>query len=127
MGRTRSFARVTSIDTLLFGFPYQGAQHGILTIRKAPQWGLNIILSIERGQFVCNSQTCTVNVRFDKGPVRHFAATGPSDYSTTVLFLQNERRFLSLMQKARTVDIEATFFQEGSQTFQFNVEGFKQQ
>jgi hypothetical protein len=127
MGRTRSVARVTSVNTLSFGSSGQEPQHGTLTVRRSAEWGLNILLGIERGQFLCSGKTCTVGVRFDSGPVRQFKATGPADYSTTVLFLQNEQRFLSQMRKAHTVHIEATFFQEGLQTFEFNVEGFKQQ
>jgi hypothetical protein len=41
MGRKRSFARVTSTNTLSFDFPYQGSQNGTLTIRKS-QSGTNV-------------------------------------------------------------------------------------
>jgi hypothetical protein len=127
MGRTRSVARITSVNTLSFGSSSQEPQHGTLTVRRSAEWGSNILLGIERGQFLCSGHTCTLGVRFDDEPVQRFKASGPADYSTTVLFLQNERRFLSQMREAHTVRIEATFFQEGSRTLEFNVEGFKQQ
>jgi hypothetical protein len=51
MGRKQSFASVESTNTLSFGFPYQNAQHGTLTIRKSAQWGTNVLVRIEHGQF----------------------------------------------------------------------------
>lgn len=125
MGRKRSFAHVTSTNTLHFDFPYQGSQYGTLTIRKSARWGTNVAVRIERGQFLCGIDECTVNVRFDTGPIQRFSAGGPDDQSTTTLFLNNEGRFISQLRKAKVVRIEATFYQEGSQALEFNVEGFK--
>ena len=124
MGRKRSFARVTSTNTLSFDFPYQGSQNGTLTIRKS-QSGTNVIVRIERGQFLCGLDECTVNVRFDSGPIQQFSASGPDDHGTTTLFLGNEGRFVSQLRKAKIVRIEAKFYQEGSQALEFHVEGFK--
>jgi hypothetical protein len=52
MGRKRSFAHVTSTNALNFDFPYQGNQHGTLTIRKTARWGTEVLFRIERGQFL---------------------------------------------------------------------------
>jgi hypothetical protein len=125
MGRKRSFASVTSTNTLSFDFPYQGIQHGTLVIRKAAESGTNVIVRIERGQFLCPLDDCTVNVRFDAGRIQQFSASGPTDHSTTTLFLENEARFVSQLRRAKVFRVEATFYQHGSQTLEFNVEGFK--
>jgi hypothetical protein len=124
MGRKRSFAHVMSNNSLSFDFPYEGSQHGTLVIRKSPQWGTNVMVCIERGQFLCGIDQCIVNVRFDGGPIQRFSASEPSDHSTTTLFLRNEGRFVSQLRRAKVVRIEATFYQEGSQALEFNVEGF---
>jgi len=125
MGRKRSFARVSSTNTLDFGFPYQGSQLGTLTIRKAIDSGTNVILRIEHGQFLCGIEGCGVNVRFDSRPIQRFSASGPNDHSTTTVFIENEARFISQLRKANTVRIESTFYQEGSQTLEFDVQGFR--
>ena len=125
MGRKLSFAEVTSTNTLAFGFPYQGSQHGSILIRKSPQSGTNVMFRIERGQFICGIESCTINVRFDDGPIQKFSATEPSDHGTTTLFIDNETRFLSQLRKAKILRLEATFYQEGRQGLEFDVEGFK--
>lgn len=125
MGRKRSFASVTSTNTLSFDFPYQGSQHGTLTVRKSAHWGTNVVLHVEKGQFLCGIDECILDVRFDSGPIRQVSAGGPADHSTTVLFLHNESTLISQMRKAKIVRIEATFYQEGSKTLEFNVEGLK--
>ena len=125
MGRKQSFAIVESTNTLTFGFPYEGRQWGMLTIRRSARWGTNVLVRIERGQFLCGIEDCTVNVRFDSGPIQSFSAVEPADHSTTELFLHNEARFISQLRRAKVVRVETTFYQEGSQTLEFNVEGFK--
>lgn len=122
MGRKRSFASIRSLNTLDFGFPYSGSQHGTLMIRK--KGSTDVLLSIERGQFLCGVENCTVNVRFDEGPIQHFEAAPPADQSTTNLFIEDASSFIAQLRKAKTVNIEATFYQEGSQTLEFNVRGF---
>ena len=124
MGRKRSFAAVVSTNTLDFDFPYSGTQHGRLTLRKKSS--TDVYVTIERGQFLCGIDNCTVNVRFDEGPIRHFTAVPPADQSTTVLFIEDTPSFITQLRKAKTLHIEATFYQEGlTGALEFNVEGFK--
>jgi len=127
MGRKESLAYVKSTNTLSFDFPYQGIQHGILLVRKSSYRGTNVAVQIERGQFLCGIRDCTVDVRFDNGPIQRFSAAEPSDHSTTTLFINNEPRFISQLRKAKLVRVEATFFQEGTQALVFNVEAFRSQ
>lgn len=125
MGRKRSFAIVTSTNMLDFKFPYRGSQHGTLMFRRSAESGLNVLLSIERGQFICGFNDCAVNVRFDSGQIMRISASAPADHSSTLLFLENEARLLSLTRKSKIARFEATFYQEGAQTLEFNVEGLE--
>jgi hypothetical protein len=125
MGRALSFAAVESTNTLEFGFPYQGVQHARLTIRKKTGHETDVYVAIEKGQFLCGVENCTVNVRFDQGSIRHFTAVPPSDHSSTVLFIEDAPDFTGAVRKAKQVTIEATFYQEGSQGLEFDIEGFK--
>lgn len=52
-GKKAQFASTNSTNVLSLQFPYQGAQHATLVLRKHPRMGIDAILSIERGQFVC--------------------------------------------------------------------------
>lgn len=123
MGRQRSFASVTSDNTLSFAFPYQGSQNATLTIRRVSQLGTDVMVQIQRGQFLCGIEECAINIRFDSGPVQQFSASGPTDHSTTLLFINGAPRFISLLRKTKAVRVEATFYQEGRHVLEFNVEG----
>ncbi len=126
MGRPQSFAIATSSNELDFAFPYGGLQHGTLTIRKTTQWGTDVILSIEQGQFICDpTDGCTVDVRFDHGAIHRYSASPPSDYSTTELFLSNTSSLIAHLRHAKTARFQSTFYDEGEQTLEFDVEGLK--
>ncbi|WP_233881015.1 zinc ribbon domain-containing protein [Paraburkholderia flagellata] len=118
------FAAVSSTNELTFGFPYSGAQHAQLALRKHVRYGKDVMLQIERGQFLCHIRSCTVTVRFDDGNGQKFTATGPSDNSSTVLFIEPFNKFYAAMVKAKRVRIEATFFHEGDRTMDFDVSDF---
>lgn len=126
MGKgTVYYAANVSTNTLDFKFPYTGEQHATLTLRKHPRQGNDVLFSIERGQFVCMIDRCSVLVRFDDGDSVRFNAVEPSDHSTTALFLTPFDKFYSRMQKAKRVRIQADFYQEGSRTLDFDVAGFE--
>ncbi|MHC8376426.1 zinc ribbon domain-containing protein [Pseudomonas sp. MDT1-16] len=115
-------AEVDSINTLSFGFPYSGAQRATLELRKHPRWGSDVILQVERGQFLCNSYDgCSVSVRFGGGKPQRFSASEPSDNSTTYLFISDYRKFMSQLRKVDEVVIEASFYQSGNQALKFST------
>jgi len=108
-----------------FGFPYTGSQRAILQLRIHPKYGKNAIISIEKGQFLCGFDGCSVSVKFDEGKPQTYSVNEPADHSTTYLFLNNYDRFLAGVKKSTTVYIEAQFYQEASQVFEFYVSGLK--
>jgi hypothetical protein len=121
-GKQAIQAVVTSNNTVNFSSPYRGAQHARLVIRAHPRHGTDVILHIEKGQFLCSSlNKCELLVRFDEQQARKFAAVEPADRSSTSLFISPTARFLTALQKAKRVQIEATFYQEGSRVFAFDV------
>ncbi|WP_350647217.1 hypothetical protein [Pseudomonas sp. HY13-MNA-CIBAN-0226] len=116
-------AQVDSTNTLSFDFPYSGLQRATLELRKHPRWGSDVILQVERGQFLCNSYDgCSVNVRFGNGKPQRFWANQASDNSTTYIFVSDYGKFVNQLRKAGEVVIEASFYQAGNQAMKFSVE-----
>ncbi len=122
---TNKFAYVISTNELTFDFPYGGPQHSILTLRKHVRHGKDVLLQIERGQFLCHIRSCSVTVRFDDANGQSFSATEPSDSDSTLLFIEPFDKFYASMLKAKRVRFEATFFQQGNRTLEFDVSGFE--
>lgn len=117
-------AVIQSENTVNFDFPYQGPQHGTLQIRDHPTYGSDVILTIERGQFLCQSYTdCQIRVRFDESSAQRWNAVGPADNSSTAIFLRNQAGFRQRLRSAKVVRIQAAIYQEGEPTFEFHVAG----
>jgi len=127
MGRgTIKNALVDSINKLSFAFPYQGLQSATLQLRKHPKYGKDVIVSIEKGQFLCNSyRGCKVSVRFDNRKPLRYNVSEPSDNSSTYIFIRNYKSFVSRAKKSKKIYIEAEFYQEGIRVMEFNSEGLK--
>jgi hypothetical protein len=123
-GQTTRSAQLTSSNTVNFAFPYNGAQHATLLLRRK-RGGDDVMLIIEKGQFLCGYGGCSVTVRFDEKTPRRFRAAGPEDNSTTVLFINNERSFIAEAKKAKIIRIEAVIYQNGSPVFEFETAGLQ--
>jgi hypothetical protein len=125
MGRgTVRTASTTSTNTVSFDFPYSGEQHATLTLRSHPEHGKDVILRIERGQFLTGIEGCTVTLRFDDSPPMKLHGNEPADLSTNVLFIEGFERVAGNLERAKKLKIEAPFYQEGNQVFEFDVQGF---
>lgn len=127
MGRgTISLATTKSTNKAKFGFPYNGAQRATLTIRNHPKSGINVLFSIQKGQFLCSSYDgCVVYVKFDNEQPIKFSASGASSHDSTVIFINKENYFLSKLSKAKKLRIQSEFYNEGSVVFKFNVNNLK--
>jgi hypothetical protein len=119
-------ASIFSINMFEFAFPYAGLQNAELILRKHPEYGNDVILKIKRGQFLCNYNGCSVNVKFSnqQKPIT-FSAVEPADNSSETIFIRGFDRFLANLKNSETVKIEATIYQEGSRVFEFNTKALK--
>lgn len=126
MGRgTIKNAFVKSLNQVEFDFPYKGPQRATLQLRIHPKYGKDVILSIDRGQFLCGIDGCSVNVRFGSGKPVAYRVSEPADHSTTHLFIGSYEQFSANTKKVGRVSIEAQFFQQGNRVFEFDVTGLK--
>jgi hypothetical protein len=119
-GKTTYYANVLSSNTIEFGFPYQGAQNGQLSIRRHPQYGRNVILQIERGQILCSSYgDCSIKIAFDQNPPFTIQGNEPADNNNTTVFLPYS--LVSRIAKASEMRISFNAYQEGAPTLIFPV------
>jgi hypothetical protein len=124
-GRPARYATILSENAVNFGFPYNGLQRGTITIRDHPTYGHDVIFSIERGQIQCPSyEDCAIRIRFDLEEASQWSAVGPSDNSTTSVFIRNHELFVAKLRAARTVLVQIPVYQEGEPLFEFAVGGF---
>lgn len=126
MGRgTVKIATVESANLVEFRFPYGGAQRAELDLIVRPWLGKDVLLSLKNAHFLCQMDGCNVTVRFDNGKAERFSASGPSDHSTTAIFIRGYDRFVRQLARAKVLRIEAQFYQDGSRVFEFDVSGLK--
>lgn len=115
-------ATLASTNSLSLGFPYRGENYGVLQIRQHPKYGLDVIVSVQKGQVLCRSYDgCSVSVRFDDQAPVVFSGVGPADHGSTSVFLRPELRFISLAKKAKRVLVQLSFYQSGEQVLSFET------
>ena len=107
-------------------FPYQGAQHATIQLRRHPKWGKNVIFSIEKGQLTCDVYECKIRVRFGDGQPVTYIAGRAEDGSSEVAFIPQYDGFLDRMRKVNSIRIEFSVYQGGNIVQEFNVRGFDQ-
>jgi hypothetical protein len=116
-----SYAQLQSDNSLNLGFPYKGKNHGNLTVRQHPKYGLNVIFTIDKGQLICRSYDgCSVMVRFDDKPAVRFGANGPADHSSDTIFISGASQFVASASKAKRILVQANVYQSGSPVLEFS-------
>jgi hypothetical protein len=125
-GSQTFFARTTSTNQVQQSAPYDGGTSMTMTVRKHPEWGTDVILTISEGQMMCPSYDgCEGMVRFDDGPAQRLAFNGPADNSSETVFVVGAKSFIAKLKKAKKVTIEKTLYQAGAPQFEFDVSGFE--
>lgn len=122
-GKIAYYVTTPSKNEIYLKPPY-GNVSGKLFIRKHPRYGVDVLMEVERGQIPCpNYSPCSVLVRFDEKEPKKFEASNPSDGSRNAIFIRNPSLFVNEAKKASSIKIQATFYQNGSQILEFNIEG----
>lgn len=120
-GKPTQHAILESNNSLNLPFPYSGQNNGRLYIRRHPKSGLNVIVRVDKGQILCSSfDSCSVMVRFDNAQPIRVPAVGSGDHDSTVIFLENEARFVAAAKKASKILVQFTMYQAGEQVLEFH-------
>lgn len=121
-GKKTVTASVASSNSLALSSPYKGENLGLLTVRKHPTYGLDVIFQVAKGQIQCSSYSaCKLQVKFDDAPPIHFNGAPPEDNNSTYVFLKNTKLFLKKAATAKRILVQATFFQNGSPVLAFDT------
>ena len=123
-GQVTRSAWVKSRNTHEFGFPYGGGARGEVTLRRHPRHGMDVMVSVDRGQILCSSYNgCRVMVRFDDREAIRFKGAEPADHGSTTVFLEPAAKFVKEAKRSKRAAVELEFFQEGTRVFLFDVAG----
>jgi hypothetical protein len=125
MGRgTVRLALVTSLNVANFGFPYEGTQHATLKLQKGEGDRPSVWLQMEHANIV---NSAPIRARFDGGKPQRFDVVQTTDYKSDRVGIVGEgySRFMNQLRRAKKLQIEATFFQEGTRVFEFDVHGLE--
>jgi hypothetical protein len=115
-------ATTKSMNAVELGWPY-GTQWASLTLRKHPKHGQQIVLIVEKGQFLCHVGECSTAIRFDGGKVQTFESGSASTGASNYIFLRSFGRFVGQVKKAKRMQVEVHFYQVGARVFEFDVAG----
>jgi hypothetical protein len=128
MGRgLMKFAHVDSLTTVNLGFPYQGPQLMRLVLQSRLKGEKGAYIRVDHGQFNIRYPQSNFAIRFDKGKLHTFPFVASDDgrSNTAVLGDGQYDRFIALLRKAKTMDIEVGFYGETSQVVTFDVHGLE--
>lgn len=120
-GKVMTTATAVSVNQLDLPFPYDGANHGYLSVRNSPL-GLQVIYSVDKGQVLCPSRAgCHVTVRFDDDKPTRFSARPANDRSPEFVFLSDQRRFTARAKTAKTIRVQADMYRAGAPVTKFHT------
>jgi hypothetical protein len=119
-----------SLTRLWFDVPDDGEQRASIALVLRDGQPADLILSIERGHFVCADQgrenVCALRVSIDDAAARPVRFTAPRHRPATYLHLaggDDARRLLAAIAKAKRLRIQPTFREEGSPEIEFALTG----
>lgn len=119
-GKKTITAVIESNNSLNLDRPYSGQNYGRIHVRRHPTYGLDVIVTVDKGQILCRAYDgCSVSVRFDDHQPMRFSGKSSADYNSKVVFLSNASRFIEGAKKARKIFVQLTMYQAGSPVLEF--------
>ncbi|WP_151863406.1 hypothetical protein [Acinetobacter sp. TUM15512] len=86
-----------------------------------------IYLTIDKGQYDCEGNLCSISVKFDNNPIQHFTFSmhEPQVNGGVVLILsENAQEFLENVRKYNNLTLGVPFHDNGVHQFEFNISKF---
>ncbi|WP_320151072.1 hypothetical protein [uncultured Tolumonas sp.] len=122
MGRGyNEVASIQSENTFELQAPYMGSQHATLVLRRLYNTDNELVILIEKGQFICGVTGCSITARIDNNESFSIPVAIPHDGSTNMLIgslnVTTKRSILA----GKKLLIETTIYQNGEHIFEFNI------
>lgn len=125
-GSVDRFASIDSKNTVDFDFPYNGGSLLSLIIRDTAKDGLDILLQVSKGQFLCSYSGCFAVFKFDDGAMEKVPLVQADGGSSDVLFLVGDKkRLIKKIKNSKALMVEVEFYQSGARQFEFDTQGLK--
>lgn len=121
--RVVHIAKLESTNTENLNMPLSENGRASIQFENSKERGLKLFFNVHNGQFNCEPDGCIIKVRFDDKKPVSFSAEMPSDYDTQYLYIPAASKFIKALAEAKTVAIEASYFQAGKHAFDFDVAG----
>lgn len=116
-------ASVASSNSLSLEFPYQGVNHGRFMVRQHPQYGLDVLLVIDKGQFQCyRMDGCVIQIRFDSGPAGRYGFVPADGGKANVVFAKSAKPLIERLKKAKTALVQVPIYGAGAQVLEFTFD-----
>ncbi len=117
-------AKTEATNTFEFNAPYDGYNGAEIEIRRI-RGVTDVILGIQKGQFIGGVEGQNIKVRFDQKRYSEYFCNPAADYDPTILFIDDTGDFIEHLKYAKQLRIEANIYDNGFQQFVFSVDGFK--
>lgn len=115
------FWRLTSDASLALPFPNAGQNFGRLTIRKRTKQSPEVMFRVDKGQIVCDTpDTCTLRLKFGEKPPITMAATRSTSGQSSLLFIDDARRFIREAKTASKILAQPTIYGVGPVVVSFS-------
>lgn len=117
-GKATKYACLKSANQLFFDFPYQGGSTGEICLFKEKDHR-DANFHIDKGQLMCGVEGCSE--RMNINGEQPFRLTGliSADGDPKYVILEPYTRLVSAAKKAKRLEFEAMYFQEGQQILIF--------
>ncbi len=122
-GTTSHFASLNSGNILNFDLPYYN-QTATLTLVRDTDGKVNAWISV-KAQFSGYYPNGIVRVKFDNDKVEWWSCHEILGASPGTLYIDNERRFIKRLVKAKKLLVEARFYPSDRKQMKFNVAGLE--
>lgn len=100
----------------------RGGERARLVLRRHTEWGESAFVYGSEPGFSCG-KPCRINITFDDGKPGRFEGSIPKS-GEPAIFIEEDKRFVEAMRKAKSVAIELTEKGKEARTLHFDVGGF---
>lgn len=101
-----------------------GSSNLVLTLRKDPKYGNDILFSIENGVLSECMLGCNTAIKFDDQKIEHYSMKINDNTLLDTVSIKNKKdqqRFMKQIRKAKKMTVELSLFDHGKEQFTFDV------